>query len=44
MNRAVNVGLNINNLFDKRYYRAAALSTGSVGVGRDFRLSIRVNL
>jgi len=43
MDRAVNIGVNINNLFDKRYYRASALSTGAVGVGRDFRLSVRVN-
>lgn len=44
LNRPLNVGLNINNLFDKRYYRASSLSTGAVGIGRDFRLSIRVNL
>ena len=44
MNRPINIGLNINNIFDKRYYRASSLSTGAVGIGRDFRLSIRANL
>jgi outer membrane receptor protein involved in Fe transport len=44
MNRSVNIGMNINNVFDKHYYRASSLSTGAIGVGRDFRLSIRVNL
>lgn len=44
MNHSVNIGMNINNLLDKRYYRASSLSTGAVGLGRDFRLSIRVNL
>lgn len=44
MNRSVNLGMNINNVLDKRYYRAYSLSTGAVGLGRDFRLSIRVNL
>ncbi len=44
LNRTVNLGLNINNVFDKQYYRASSLSTGAVGVGRDFRFSARINL
>jgi hypothetical protein len=44
LDRPVNIGLNINNLFDKKYYRASSLSTGAVGLGRDFRLSLRINL
>ena len=44
VNRATNLGFNVNNLFDKRYDRASSLSTGAIGLGRDFRLSVRVNL
>jgi len=44
LDRPVSLGLNINNVFDKKYYRATSLSTGAVGVGRDFRLSVRINL
>lgn len=43
-NRTTNIGFNINNVFDKRYFRATALSTGAAGIGRQFRLSVRVDL
>jgi len=42
--RAVDLGLNINNVFDKEYFRATALSTGAWGEERNFRMSLRVEL
>jgi outer membrane receptor protein involved in Fe transport len=42
--RPVDLGLNINNVFDKEYFRATALSTGAWGEERNFRLALRVEL
>ena len=41
-NRPIDLGLNLNNLLDKQYFRATALSTGAWGEERNFRLSARV--
>lgn len=42
--RAVDFGFNVNNLLDKEYFRATALSTGGWGEERNYRLSVRVDL
>lgn len=42
--RPVDLGFNVNNLFDQEYFRATALSTGAWGEERSFRLSMRVEL
>jgi hypothetical protein len=44
LNRAVDIGLNVTNLFDKEYFRATSLSTGAWGEERSFRLSFRLDL
>lgn len=44
LNRWVDFNLNINNLFDKNYFRATSLSTGAVGAPRDFRFAMRFDL
>ena len=41
--RSVDLNFNINNLFDKDYFRSYALATGAWGDGRSFRCSARVN-
>jgi hypothetical protein len=41
--RSVSYGLNIDNVFNKEYYRALALSTGVWGAPRSFRFGIRTN-
>ena len=41
-NRPIDLGLNVNNLLDKQYFRATALNTGGWGEERNFRLSARV--
>ena len=42
--RQVNLALNINNIFDKDYYRALSLASGAWGEGRSFRLAARIEL
>jgi outer membrane receptor for ferric coprogen and ferric-rhodotorulic acid len=44
LDRPVDVGFNVSNLFDKEYFRATALSTGAWGEERSFRLSLRFDL
>lgn len=44
LDRKVDFSMNINNVTDKSYYRAFALSTGAWGDGRTFRLSARIDL
>lgn len=43
-NRVVNFNLNVNNIFDRAYYRSLGLATGGWGEERSFRLSARFNL
>lgn len=40
--RAVDLSLNINNVFDKDYFRSYALATGAWGEGRSWRFAARV--
>ena len=40
--RQVDLSLNINNVFDKDYFRSYALATGSWGEGRNWRCAARV--
>lgn len=40
--RPVDFGFNVNNVLDKKYFRATALSTGAWGEERNFRVSARV--
>lgn len=42
MNRRVDLSLNINNVFDKDYFRSYALATGAWGEGRNFRAAARI--
>ena len=42
--RQINLALNVNNVFDKGYYRALSLSSGAWGEGRSFRLAARIEL
>lgn len=44
MDRPVDLGFNVNNVLDKEYFRATALSTGAWGEERSFRLSMRIDL
>ena len=43
-NRRVDLSFNVNNLFDKDYFRSYALSTGAWGDGRTFRFAARMGL
>jgi len=43
-NRSVDFNLNVNNVLDKRYFRATALSSGAIGEPRQFRLMVRLDL
>jgi outer membrane receptor protein involved in Fe transport len=42
--RDVNLSLNVNNLFDKEYYRSFALASGAWADGRSFRFAARFDL
>jgi outer membrane receptor protein involved in Fe transport len=42
--RPVNLALNVNNIFDKDYFRASSLASGVWGQGRSFRLAARIEL
>ncbi len=42
--RPVDIGLNVNNLFDKEYFRATSLASGAWGEERSFRVSFRIDL
>jgi outer membrane receptor protein involved in Fe transport len=39
-NRPMTFALNVNNLFDKDYFRAGGVASGSWGEPRSFRLSM----
>ncbi|WP_414661618.1 TonB-dependent siderophore receptor [Horticoccus sp. 23ND18S-11] len=43
-NRRVDLSINVNNLFDKDYFRSFALATGAWGEGRSFRFAARLGL
>jgi outer membrane receptor protein involved in Fe transport len=42
LKRKVDLSLNINNVFDKDYFRSFALATGAWGEGRNFRCAARI--
>ena len=42
LQRRVDLSLNINNIFDKDYFRSFALATGAWGDGRNFRAAARI--
>lgn len=42
--RRVDLNLNVNNLFDRDYFRSFALATGAWGEGRSFRFVARLSL
>lgn len=42
--RRTNLGLNVDNVFDKSYYRSSRLGSGVWGEGRSFRFSARFDL
>ena len=42
LRRRVDFSLNINNVFDKDYFRSFALATGAWGEGRNFRGAVRI--
>ena len=44
LQRNVSLSLNLNNVFDKEYYRSYALASGAWGDGRSFRLAARIDL
>ncbi len=43
LKRTVNLSLNLNNIFDKDYFRSFALATGAWGEGRTFRAAARID-
>ncbi len=43
-NRSTNFQLNVDNVFDKEYYRSAAIGSGSWGDPRSFRFSVSTDL
>jgi outer membrane receptor for ferric coprogen and ferric-rhodotorulic acid len=44
LNRNVNLSLNVNNVFDKQYFRSTSLSSGVWGEPRSLRFAIRTDL
>jgi outer membrane receptor protein involved in Fe transport len=44
LNRKVDFRLNLNNVFDKEYFRSTSLASGSWGAERSFRLTARIDL
>lgn len=44
LNRKVDFRFNLNNVFDKEYFRSTRLASGSWGAERSFRLTARIDL
>jgi iron complex outermembrane recepter protein len=44
MDRNATFNLNVNNVFDKEYFKSRSIGSGSWGDGRNFRFSIRTEL
>jgi outer membrane receptor for ferric coprogen and ferric-rhodotorulic acid len=43
MKKSMNLSLNVNNLFDKDYFRSNSLDSGRWGDGRNFRFATRID-
>ena len=44
LNRKVDFRLNLNNVFDREYFRSTSLASGSWGAERNFRFAVRIDL